>query len=154
MNCLGKALLLFCMWIAFASAKAEDTTIDFSEGKWDKAKWKVVKCFPTKPVEKLKDFDFSQQKDCISYDCSADDVKRGDDNCLLVYDTGKNEAEFEVVFESGKGHPGFLISPVISDDGVLLSGYCVFVADYTIAAWYASADASGHNTTYTNLVQL
>jgi len=154
MSHLRKALLMIVLCAALLSAKADDVTIDFSEGKWDKSTWKVFKCFPTKPVERLKDFYFSQKKDCISYDCSAEDLKRGDDNCILVYDTGRNEAEFEVVLESGKGHPGILISPEFSDDGILLKGYCVFVADYTIAAWYVDADPVKKSSTYSSLVQI
>ncbi len=138
---------------ASTPAKAEDITIDFSEGKWDKSKWTPIRVLPIRPVEKLTDFEFIQQQDCISFDCSLEDKKRTDDNCVLVYDTGRNDAEFEVVFESGNGDPGILISPEFSDDGVLLRGYGVFVADHTIAAWYVEADPAKKTSTYYHLVR-
>lgn len=145
---------MIALLVTFATINAADTVIDFAEGKWDKSQWQTIKCFPVKPVDKLKDFAFSQKQDCISFDCSADDVKRGDDNCLMVYDTGKNEAEFEVVFESGKGHPGIFISPDIAEGGILQKSYCIFVADYTFAIWCAEADAASKTTRYTHLARV
>lgn len=149
---MSAAVVILC--IASVTLKAADVMIDFAGGGWDKSKWQTVKCYPVKPVEKIKDFEFVQKPECISFDCTTEDVKRGDDNCLMVYDTGRNEAEFEVVFESGKGHPGIFISPAISGDGILLKTYCIFVADYTIAVWCAEADSVLKSTQYTHLVRI
>jgi len=154
MNFLRMSAAVVVLCIASLSLKAADVVIDFAGGGWDKSKWKTIKCYPGKAVEKLTDFEFVQKPECISFDCTAEDTKRGDDNCLMVYDTGKAEAEFEVVFESGKGHPGIFISPAISDDGILLKTYCIFVADYTIAAWCAEADPVLKSTQYAPLVRI
>jgi hypothetical protein len=151
---LIKFSTLFALLITFATVSAVDTVIDFAEGKWDKSQWQTIKCFPVKPVDKLNDFAFSQKQDCISFDCSADDTKRGDDNCLMVYDTGRTDAEFEVVFESGKGHPGIFISPDITTDGIVQKTYCIFVADYTFAIWCAEVDTVLKSTKYTHLVRV
>jgi len=149
---MSAAVVFLCL--ASVTVKAADVMINFVDGGWDKSKWQTIKCYPGKAVEKLKDFEFVQKPECISFDCTAEDAKRGDDNCLMVYDTGKSEAEFEVVFESGKGHPGIFISPEISTDGILVKAYCIFVADYTIAAWLAQADPVLKSTSYASLVRM
>ena len=154
MNFMRMISVVIVLCIVTATAKAADTVIDFTSGGWDKSKWQTIKCYPVKPVEKLKDFEFVQKPQFISFDCTAEDVKRGDDNCLMVYDTGSSDVEFEVVFESGKGHPGIAISPEISVDGIIAKTYCAFVADYTMAIWYAEADAALKTSKYSHLVRM
>lgn len=154
MNELTKLSKWIVLFIMIGTVNAAETVINFADGKWDKSHWQIVKCFPIKPVEKLKDFSFSQKQDSISFDCSADDVIRGDDNCLMVYDTENEEAEFEVVFESGKGHPGIFISPDIAADRILQKTYCIFVADYTFAIWRVETDPILKTAKYIHMVRV
>ena len=59
-----KTVTMIALLVTFATINAADTVIDFAEGKWDKSQWQTIKCFPVKPVDKLKDFAFSQKQGC------------------------------------------------------------------------------------------
>ncbi|MEW6360404.1 MAG: hypothetical protein AB1696_29005 [Planctomycetota bacterium] len=145
--------------VAFLSAstltaqekKAAERTITFAKGQWDASEWT-----PIRLVEHSTTATFAQKPDCIGTNSfTEEERKKHLDNVLLMVDSKTTEGEFEVEFRIGPEPgtaPGVFLSPV-AKDGVVQTTICVFVADYTMAAWMAKADPEAGKTNYTPLVR-
>jgi len=98
-----------------------------------------------------------QKPDCLGTVGFTDEQKTAhQDNVLLMTDTGTTEGEIAVTFTIGPERgtaPGLFLSPKVKD-GVVRSAVCMFVADYTIAIWYATTDPKTNKTKYKHLVRL
>lgn len=135
-----------------AGGKSEaGRTVTFAEGQWDAKQWTPLR-LPAQESARA----FTQKPDCIGTTTfTEEERKTGLDNVLLMIDSGTTEGEFEVVFRIGeeKGTaPGIFLSPTCKD-GVLDAAICVFVADYTMAAWKAETDPTTGKTKYAHLVR-
>ena len=132
------------------------TVISFARGAWDPAKWT-----PARLANQAAPPPFAQLEGAIGTTMDTftrDDYNAERDNSILLYDLGATEAEFAVTLTIGQGFggyacPGLCIAPVVKD-GVVTSSLAVFVADYTLAAWYQTTAPDGKTVRYQHLVQL
>jgi hypothetical protein len=156
-----KTIFTSCALLASFIIAAGDFTLNFSKGKWEESAWTSVTVLPSKKNEQAqfvsKPVEFTQKDDCVSVSFSPEQLKAGGDNALIIIDTKNPQGEFEVSFTIGKEKgtaPGICISPTYGEDKVLESCYAVFVADYTMAVWYAEVDRATGTMKYTHLARL
>lgn len=140
---------------------ANDFTVSFAKDQWDKSAWTGVTVLPAKNDEQApfarKAVDFEQKDSCVSVSFSPEQVKAGRDNALMVIDTKNPQGEFSVCFTIGKEKgtaPGICLFPTYDGDNVLEKCYAIFVADYTMAVWYAEVDKVSGTMKYTHLARL
>ncbi len=140
--------------LAAGALAADDPlrTIDFGEGRWDRAAWT-----PVRLMEHDKTAVFVQRPDSLGNDdFTAEQKKAKLDNILLMTDSKLAKGQIELTFTIGPQHgtaPAIFITPEVKD-GVLQSALTVFVANYTMAVWWAQADPQTGRTNYTHLVRM
>jgi hypothetical protein len=148
--------LMFLTVLAAAAttfaAEDGDRTVDFHEGEWDRSAWT-----PIRLVEHDQTATFVQRPDSVGNDSfTAEQIAGKFDNILLMTDSGQTAGQIELTFTIGPEHgaaPALFLTPEV-EDGVLRSALTVFVADYTMAIWWARADPQTGKTTYTHLVRM
>jgi len=157
---MKKMMLLVVIFTPFLIT-ANDFTVNFAKGQWDQSAWTGMIVLPAKKDEQApfakKAVDFEQKDSCVSVSFSPEQIKAGGDNALMLVDTKNPQGEFAVSFTIGKEKgtaPGVCLSPTYGVDNVLEKCYAIFVADYTMAVWYAEADKAAGTMKYTHLARL
>lgn len=154
-----RASRYFIMWMAAwmiagscLAAPPGQRVVDFAKGRWDATAWSAVSVGPqTRPIPLV------QREDSLGTNSFApEQIKNGLDNALLMTDTKLKGGQIELTFAIGPDRgaaPGFVISPTVKD-GALQSGLAVFVADYTMAVWWAHLDPQTGKMAYDPLARL
>jgi hypothetical protein len=155
--CLNALLAAVCF--SAAHLAAGDINVDFSEGKWDKSLWTDLRVLPVKAQaaapEKINSF--SQEKNCVAAEFTKEHLSAGDDNTLMIMDTGKNTGEIALEFEADGGSgtaPGICVFPSYSGDKTLERCIAIFTASYTVAVWDMEIDQAGRVSKYKHLARL
>jgi hypothetical protein len=134
------------------AAEQVDRTIDFREGQWDRSAWT-----PLRLIHQPEPGVFEQRAESIGNGAFTDEQKKAAlDNVLLMTDAGAGAQQIELTFTIGPERgaaPAIFLTPKV-ENGVLQSALAVFVADYTMAVWWAQADAETGKMTYTHLVRM
>jgi hypothetical protein len=158
MHLSRRFLIGMAAWLVAGSclgASKGERVVNFAKGQWDASAWSAVSVGPqTQPMTML------QRADSLgTTSFPPEQIKNGLDNVLLMTDTkldsaqgGQIELTFAIGPERGAA-PGFVISPTVKD-GALQSGMAVFIADYTMAVWWAHLDPQSGKMVYDPLARL
>lgn len=132
--------------------KGSMKSINFAKDKWDKSCWMALRLPHQARIPQ-----FIQKENALGTTTfTPEQIKRKNDNVLMVTDTGVTEGQFEVEFTIGPEcgtAPGFFIAPVVKD-GVLQKAICIFVASYTIAVWLGETNPVTGEFEYKHLARL
>ncbi len=134
------------------AADKGERMVNFSKGQWDASAWSPVSVGPqTRPIALV------QRADSVGTNSfPPEQIKNGLDNALLMTDSKLDGGQIELTFAIGPERgaaPGFVISPKVKD-GALQSGLAVFIADYTMAVWWAHLDPETGKMVYDPLARL
>jgi hypothetical protein len=158
MHISRRFLIGMAAWMMAGSclgANKGERMVNFAKGQWDASAWSAVSVGPqTQPMAMV------QRADSLgTTSFPPEQIKNGLDNVLLMTDTKLNGAQggqIELTFAIGPERgaaPGFVISPTVKD-GALQSGMAVFIADYTMAVWWAHLDPQTGKMAYDPLARL